>query len=117
MKTHCDICYNIVCVSKLKYLECSHYLCVKCYKKLRSENCPFCRCHIELFKDYNDDKYYFDKLFGSGDWVIPNKIRREKKLHNKINKQLELEPEECITYILPNLKKRTNRKINLIQII
>ena len=30
-------------------LECSHILCVDCYKKLRKNTCPFCRHVITMY--------------------------------------------------------------------
>jgi hypothetical protein len=51
----CQICYVTVPVNKsdtcsksngFKLLECKHSLCEKCYRRLRTSVCPFCRAPI-----------------------------------------------------------------------
>lgn len=45
----CPVCYED---KDLKYMNCSHYLCVGCYKKLHQKECPLCRIPINqsIFK-------------------------------------------------------------------
>ena len=45
----CPICYE---ADELRYMNCSHYLCVRCYKKMHQKECPLCRIPINqaIFK-------------------------------------------------------------------
>ena len=45
----CPVCYL---TDNVKFLNCSHYLCVPCYKKMNVKECPLCRVPINqsIFK-------------------------------------------------------------------
>ena len=45
----CPVCYSN---NDLKFLNCSHYLCVPCYRKLHQKECPLCRVPVNqnIFK-------------------------------------------------------------------
>ena len=50
----CEICYAVdLCEETKKVLDCKHFLCNSCYKRLLKKECPFCRYP---FGSYNEIK-------------------------------------------------------------
>jgi hypothetical protein len=47
----CGICFDYVLEKDLQYLDCFHTLCFKCYQRLLSLTCPFCRAEINISSD------------------------------------------------------------------
>jgi hypothetical protein len=64
----CGICFDYVLEKDLQYLNCFHNLCFKCFQRLVSLTCPFCRAEINLRSDIlrNTDD---DDLFRSFDYI------------------------------------------------
>ena len=63
----CGICFECVLEKDLQYLDCIHSLCFKCYRRLLSLTCPFCRAEINIDseflnvnKDEDEDIFSFD---------------------------------------------------------
>ena len=48
----CGICFECVLEKDLQYLDCIHSLCFKCYRRLLSLTCPFCRAEINLESEF-----------------------------------------------------------------
>jgi hypothetical protein len=44
----CPVCYETACLGDRKILECSHSLCVSCFKRLIKSVCPLCRASINI---------------------------------------------------------------------
>ena len=64
----CGICFDYVLEKDLQYLNCFHNLCFKCFQRLVSLTCPFCRAEINLRSDIlrNTDD---DDLLRSFDYI------------------------------------------------
>lgn len=66
----CQICCYTV--SELKYLECTHSLCQKCYSSLLAPHCPFCRTKIKnlsLSKQWSEGQSWESPTITSWDDV------------------------------------------------
>jgi hypothetical protein len=129
----CGICFNCVLEKDLQYLDCFHSLCSKCYRRLLSLTCPFCRAEIninsEILQNEDDDIFSFDEsylnynsslsnIFMENDFVISgtNKKNRQENKRKKINKKKENlnsiinENASNIPILIPNSKIRSSRK-------
>ena len=123
----CGICFECVLEKDLQYLDCIHSLCFKCYRRLLSLTCPFCRAEINLEseflnvnKDEDEDIFSFDdsNIFLENDFIISGRNRktRQENKRKKINKKREQhnniinETVPSTPILIPNSKIRSNRK-------
>lgn len=129
----CGICFNCVLEKDLQYLDCFHSLCSKCYRRLLSLTCPFCRAEInissEILQNEDDDIFSFDEsylnynsslsnIFMENDFVISgtNRKNRQENKRKKINKKKEHlnsiinENVSNVPILIPNSKIRSSRK-------
>lgn len=92
----CGICLNDTILEKdMHYTECLHSLCFKCFKKLLVDKCPFCRRNITIIKGLRINRHQYKRN---------KKERRMNRLNNLILQNEKVN-------ILPNIHKRSNRKI------
>jgi hypothetical protein len=80
----CDICYEtILDEDNLVFLECLHYLCKFCFRKLQIHRCPFCRHPIrkKFMIPYEKvvDKLEKGKIPIYDSKIISIKVRRCKR--------------------------------------
>jgi hypothetical protein len=123
----CGICFECVLEKDLQYLDCIHSLCFKCYRRLLSLTCPFCRAEINLDseflnvnKDEDEDIFSFDdsNIFLENDFIISGRNRktRQENKRKKISKKREQlnniinESVPSVPILIPNSKIRSNRK-------
>ena len=123
----CGICFECVLEKDLQYLDCIHSLCFKCYRRLLSLTCPFCRAEINIDseflnvnKDEDEDIFSFDdsNIFLENDFIISGRNRktRQENKRKKINKKREQlnniinETVPSTPILIPNSKIRSNRK-------
>lgn len=123
----CGICFECVLEKDLQYLDCIHSLCFKCYRRLLSLTCPFCRAEINLDseflnvnKDEDEDIFSFDdsNIFLENDFIISGRNRktRQENKRKKISKKREQlnniinETMPSTPILIPNSKIRSNRK-------
>jgi hypothetical protein len=123
----CGICFECVLEKDLQYLDCIHSLCFKCYRRLLSLTCPFCRAEINIDseflnvnKDEDEDIFSFDdsNIFVENDFIISGRNRktRQENKRKKINKKREQlnniinETVPSTSILIPNSKIRSNRK-------
>lgn len=133
----CGICFDYVLEKDLQYLECFHTLCFKCYQRLMSLTCPFCRANINIHSDFMNDEdddilrsfdyinfnYELDSssnIVFENDFIITGNARKNRQenkrkrinkkkenLNNMINESGSL---NSYTTLIPNSKIRSNRK-------
>lgn len=133
----CGICFDYVLEKDLQYLECFHTLCFKCYQRLMSLTCPFCRANINIHSDFMNDEdddilrsfdyinfnYELDSssnIIFENDFIITGNARKNRQenkrkrinkkkenLNNIINESGSL---NSYTTLIPNSKIRSNRK-------
>lgn len=117
----------------LHYMECKHFTCNSCYRKLKKNTCPFCRKVIKLFSKPNTNKNIInfersannaEYFIFSNDFVIPTMRldRNEYRLKKKLNKKKKLEKflnenkiENDYYIYIPNKKYRINKKLKKIK--
>jgi len=125
MNYECSICYNDILEKNIHYMECFHYICFNCFKKLVSNTCPFCRQSIQLHPSRiieDDDIFLFeheDNIIATyhDDFIIPMRRYRHEIKRQKLHKKKEIlnniiESDTLISQNLnvPNNKIRFNRK-------
>jgi hypothetical protein len=130
----CGICFDYVLEKDLQYLNCFHNLCFKCYQRLVSLTCPFCRSEINIHSDilgniedddllrsfdYINFNYSIDStsnIIFENDFIISgtsrkNRHENKRKRITKKKENLNSMVNESITSILiPNSKIRSSRK-------
>ena len=101
----CGICLEENILEKdMHYTECLHLLCFKCYKKLRTNKCPFCRSEIYIIYNISISFIKRDRQ----EFKRNKKQRKLQKLNNILNEN------KNNPNILPNLRKRNNKKISFL---
>ena len=133
----CGICFDSVLEKDLQYLECFHNLCFKCYQRLLSLTCPFCRANINIRSDFINDEdddilrsfdyinfnYELDSssnIIFENDFIIAGVSRknRQENKRKRINKKKDtlnniINQTESLTLsttLIPNSKIRSCRK-------
>lgn len=132
----CGICFDYVLEKDLQYLECFHNLCFKCYQRLLSLTCPFCRANINIYSDFLNDKdddilrsfdyinfnYEIDSssnIVFENDFIISGTARKnrqenKRKRINRKKENLNIIINESASLpssiLIPNSKIRSSRK-------
>ena len=134
----CGICFDYVLEKDLQYLNCFHNLCFKCYQRLVSLTCPFCRAEINLRSgilrntddddllrsfDYINFNYDIDStsnIIFENDFTIEGttrknrhenkrkRITKKKENLNSIVNEITLTRDASV--LIPNSKIRSSRK-------
>lgn len=135
----CGICFDYVLEKDLQYLDCFHTLCFKCYQRLLSLTCPFCRAEInirsDIFNNKDDDdllrsfdyinfNYDIDSasnIIFENDFIIAGtsrknrqeikrkRITKKKENLNSILNEITLSTTTA-SVLIPNSKIRSSRK-------
>jgi len=125
----CGICFDYVLEKDLQYLNCFHNLCFKCYQRLVSLTCPFCRAEINTDRyllrsfDYINFTYDIDStsnIIFENDFIISGTSRknRHENKRKRINKKKEnlnsivneITLSRTASVLIPNSKIRSSRK-------
>jgi len=125
----CGICFDYVLEKDLQYLNCFHNLCFKCYQRLVSLTCPFCRAEINtddnLLRSFDYINFTYDidstsNIIFENDFIISGTSRknRHENKRKRINKKKEnlnsivneITLSRTASVLIPNSKIRSSRK-------
>ena len=107
--SECQICYDLQPNSDIIFLICTHSLCDKCYHRLTTPCCPFCRC--KFIKEDDIDKK--DRFIPQSP-RIHVRVRRNRRRRRTVTEHIErVEGQGRGSIIVEtafSLKKKKNKK-------
>ena len=114
MNYECQICYETIQQKEdIKWLPCSHSLCVDCFHRLNDDRCPYCRkefmeiIHVKEKENIEpEDWLYLDYK----EWVVYSKYSRNGTEIIYTCRQSEEPAEWRNDVMMTKIKRRRQRK-------